>query len=103
MTAAYENTLNLLTAEFCECREAEDRRTTAEATPKLPLDKYPQTIGRLLRVCEVTMEGDLPELWTVMANASKKECIMAIQALADKLCLQSLLYSRGTHHHAQDL
>ena len=83
MTAAYENMLNLLTAEFCECHKAEDRWMTAEATPKLPLDKYPQTVGGLLQVCEATMEGDLPELWTVMANASKKECIMAIQALAD--------------------
>ena len=42
-----------------------------------------------MRVCEVTLEANLSELWTVMANASKKECIIAIQALADNRALEA--------------
>ena len=80
---AYEASLNLLAMEFRERREAEDRQATAAVAPKQPLDKYPQTVGALMRVCEVMTEANLPELWMVMANASKKECIVGIQALAD--------------------
>ena len=44
-----------------------------------------------MRVCEVTTKANLPELWMVMANASKKEFIVAIQALADNRAAEASL------------
>ena len=53
------------------------------------LAKSPNGWG-LMRVCEVTFDANLPELWTMMANAaSKKECIIAIQALVANQALEA--------------
>jgi len=72
-----------LHTEFAQQRADAAAARAAASAPKTPAEKYPQTIGGVRRLCECATDADLPQVWHVLANASKKEGLYAVQALVD--------------------
>ena len=81
--AATAHAMAGLQVEFAQQRADAAAARAAASAPKTPSAKYPQTVGGIRRICEAPTDADLPQLWHVLANASKKEGIQAVQALVD--------------------
>lgn len=85
---AYTTTLMALQQEFAAQRRDQAARAAAASAPKTVGDKYPQLVPLLCRVCEVATEAQLPALWSVVANSSKKEAVTAMQSWMDSRAVQ---------------
>jgi hypothetical protein len=42
---------------------------------------YPQAAVEIQMLCEATTEAELPPLWKILANAKKKEAVIAVSQL----------------------
>lgn len=85
---AYTTAITTLQQEFAAQRQDQAARAAAATAPKTVSDKFPQLVPLLCRVCEVATEPQLPELWSVVANSSKKEAVTALQAWMDNRAVQ---------------
>lgn len=85
---AYTTTLAALQQEFAAQRQDQAARAAAASAPKTVGEKYPQLVTLLCRVCEVATEAQLPALWSVIANSSKKEAVTALQSWMDTRAVQ---------------
>ena len=78
--------LETMLERFAERTEALADRGggAAAAQAKLPSERWPASIGRLLRMCHATAEEELPASYYIMANAKKSEERVVLQDLFDR-------------------
>jgi hypothetical protein len=71
-----------LIAQTNDARMARELKSTQDAEPKLPSDRFKVTLPVLLEYLEIQNEADLPQVWHAWANCTKKQ---EIQILRDAL------------------
>ena len=59
---------------------------------KLPLQRWPATLGVLMDYCKIQEEADLPKLWLVLAKSNKKPDLVFIQDLVNQYAMELSQY-----------
>jgi hypothetical protein len=62
-----------------QAQAAEARELARQAASKLPSKRWPETYARLLRLCNVATEQELPDVWRAMASQGAKQDRQTIQ------------------------
>ncbi len=84
-----------IVAQTNDGRQAREIKAAVDAAPKLPSDRFKVTLPILLDLLQIASEDDLPPIWHLWANCTKKQEVQVLRDALDAYARSNEAFAPG--------